>query len=66
MPTISKPGQCSFLVKLLERLLSRIAKAIVEKGTDFELAEFETENSSSLEQLEEWTTYLIDHSTDDS
>ena len=66
MPTKSIPGQCKFLVNRLERLLSRIAKAIAEEDTDFQLAEFKSETSSLLKQLEESTTYLIDHPTEDS
>ena len=52
-----------FLVKRLERILGRIAKAIAEEETDFEL---KAETFLLLKQLEESTTYLIDHSTEDS
>ena len=53
-------------MKRLERLLSQIDKTIAEEETDFEFAEFKTETSSLLKLLEESTTYLIDHSTEDS
>ena len=66
MPTKNTPGQCKFLIKRLERLLSRIAKALAEKGANFQLSEFKKETFSLLKQLEESTTYLIDHPTEDS
>ena len=66
MPTKSTIGQSNFLVKRQERILSRIVKAIAEEETDFKLAVIKAETSSLLKQLEESTTYLIHHSTEDS
>ena len=64
MPNKTALPQRYLLVAQLERLLRRVRKAISGINTNYNIADSETEMKKILSNLEDATTYLVDHPTE--
>ena len=56
--------QRNLLIAQLERLFRRVRKAISDINTNYNIADSETEMEKILSNLEDATTYLVDHPTE--
>ena len=64
MPNKTTLPQRNFLIAQLERLFRRVRKAINDINTNYHIADSETEMKKILSNLEDITTYLVDHPTE--
>ena len=64
MPNKTTLHQRNFFIAQLERLFRRVRKAISDINTNYNVADSETEMKKILGNLEDATTYLVDHPTE--
>ena len=64
MPNKTTLPQRNLLIAQLERLSRRVRKAISDINKKYNIADSETEMKKILSNLEDATTYLVDHPTE--